>query len=41
MITDLEESRGFGFVTMKDSYVVDQILFIKPHIIDGKAVFLF
>jgi RNA recognition motif-containing protein len=31
------KSRGFGFVTYKDSRVVDDVL-SKPHIIDGKEV---
>jgi hypothetical protein len=31
-------SRGFGFVTMQDSSLVDKILMEKPHILDGKSV---
>ncbi len=33
----LGKSRGFGFVTYKDSRAVDEVL-SKPHIIDGKEV---
>lgn len=32
----IEESRGFGFVTMKDNFLVDVILEDLPHVLDGK-----
>ena len=31
-------SRGFGFVTMKNSVLIDKILASTPHILDGKEV---
>ena len=35
---DTHTSRGFGFVTFKDSPVLDEVLQMTPHIIDGKQV---
>jgi hypothetical protein len=32
----LEESRGFGFVTMWDGSLIDAILSAAPHNLDGK-----
>ena len=31
-------SRGFGFVTYSDSYMVDELMKNRPHIIDGRQV---
>jgi RNA-binding protein Musashi len=36
----LDTSRGFGFVTFKDPRVLDEVLQMTPHIIDGKQVIL-
>ena len=33
-----DRSRGFGFVTFKDSATVQAVLDSKPHTIDGKIV---
>ena len=38
IVTLLGKSRGFGFVTYKDSAPVDKVLNDKPHTLDGKAV---
>ena len=34
----LEESRGFGFVTIKGVRNIDEVLISKHHFIDGKQV---
>ena len=31
-------SRGFGFVTYSHSYMVDELMKNRPHIIDGRQV---
>ena len=36
----VDTSRGFGFVTFKDPRVLDEVLQMTPHIIDGKQVIL-
>jgi RNA recognition motif-containing protein len=36
----LDTSRGFGFVTFKHPRVLDEVLQMTPHIIDGKQVIL-
>jgi hypothetical protein len=36
----IELSRGFGFVTFKDPRVLDEVLQMTPHIIDGKQVIM-
>jgi RNA recognition motif-containing protein len=33
-----QRSRGFGFVTYSDSYMVDELMKNRPHIIDGRQV---